>query len=169
MQRTDLENYLGVLESFDTAMLVTRRGNGIRSRPMAIADRSPDGRLWFLTSMESGILKELTDEPQVNLSLQSDAKFLSISGAAAATRDPQKVQELWSVAYNVWFPEGKDDPDVIVLEIVPTYAEYWDSSGAKGVGALFNLGKSVVTGDTPQFDFGAHQKLDFPNKIGGAK
>lgn len=169
MQQNDLEKYLELLESFDTAMLVTRRGNDIRSRPMAIADCSPDGRLWFLTNIESGKLNELTDEPQVNLTLQADAKYLSISGAAVATRDPEKVQELWSAACNAWFPEGKNDPSVIVLEIVPTYAEYWDNSGAEGVQALFELGKSVVTGDTPQFDFSAHQKLDFPDQIGGAK
>lgn len=169
MQKSDLENYREILESFDTAMLITQRDSEIRSRPMAIADSSADGRLWFLTDIESGKLDELTDAPMVNVSMQADSKFLSISGTAVATRDPQKVEELWSAAYDVWFPEGKDDPSVIVLEIVPTYAEYWDNSGAEGIKALMELGKSMVTQEPPEFGDDVHQKLDFPDKAMGEK
>lgn len=168
MKPNDLENYLELLGAFDTAMLVTRRGKENRSRPMSIADRSEDGRIWFLTSIESGKLDELTDEPQINLSMQADSKFLSISGAVKATRDPEKVQQLWSAAFSAWFPEGKDDPSIIVLEIVPTYAEYWDNSGVEGVKALFELGKSAITRDAAENDDSVHEKLDFPDEQLGA-
>ena len=169
MEKSDLENYLEILESFDTAMLVTLRGNEVRSRPMAIADTSPDGRLWFLTSVESGKLEEITDSPMVNVSMQADSKFLSISGSAVATRDPEKIDQLWSASNNAWFPEGKDDPTLIVLEIVPTYAEYWDMSGVGGIQAILEIGKSIATQEKPEFDDDVHEKLDFPDKMMGAK
>jgi general stress protein 26 len=169
MEKSDLENYLEILKSFDTAMLVTLRGEEVRSRPMAVADTSPDGRIRFLTSIESGKLEEITDSPMVNVSMQSNSKFLSISGTAVATRDPDMIDKLWSATDNAWFPEGKDDPTVIVLEIVPTYAEYWDRSGIEGVKAFLELGKSVVTQEQPKFDDEVHQKLDFPDKMMGAK
>lgn len=169
MRRSDLEHYLEVLKSFDTAMLVTQRGAEIRSRPMAIADTSADGRLWFLTSTDSGKLAELTESPMVNVTMQADSKFLSISGSVVATRDSKKIEKLWSATDNAWFPEGKDDPTIIALEIVPTYAEYWDRSGIKGFEATLELGKSVLTRETPDFDDEVHEKLDFPEKIMGEK
>jgi general stress protein 26 len=95
MEKSDLENYLEILKSFDTAMLVTLRGEEVRSRPMAVADTSPDGRIRFLTSIESGKLEEITDSPMVNVSMQSNSKFLSISGTAVATRDPDMIDKLW--------------------------------------------------------------------------
>jgi len=167
MKKSDLEHYLEVLTSFDTAMLVTLRGEEIRSRPMAIADTSPDGRLWFLTSVESGKLEEITDSPMVNVTMQADSKFLSISGSAVATRDSDKIDKLWSASDNAWFPEGKDDPTIIALEIVPTYAEYWDRSGVKGFEATLKIGKSVVTREPPDLDGDVHEKLDFPDKVMG--
>jgi hypothetical protein len=42
MQKSNLDNYRDIVESFDIAMLVTRRGSEIRSRSMAIADSLPD-------------------------------------------------------------------------------------------------------------------------------
>jgi general stress protein 26 len=165
VNKSGLKQYVEVLKSFDTAMLVTFRGPELRSRPMAIADYSSDGRIWFLTSIESSKLDELTETPNVNVSMQASSRFLSISGTTKATRDPARVTELWSPAYNAWFSDGKNDPDIIVLEVVPTYAEYWDNSGIEGVKTWFELGKSVVTGEEPEFDETVHQKVDFPDTM----
>lgn len=162
---SDREQYLDVLQSFDTAMLVTNRDGEMRSRPMAIADHSRDGRIWFLTSIESGKLDELTEAPNVNIAMQAASRFLSVSGTTKVSRDPDKVSQLWSPAYNVWFKDGKNDPNVIVLEVVPTYAEYWDNSGVESISILFELGKSAVTGEKPQFDESIHNKVAFDTSI----
>lgn len=165
MNNTDLEHYLEILQTFSTAMLVTIRDGELRSRPMAVADRSSDGRIRFLTSIESGKLEELTEAPHVNIALQAASRFMSVSGTTMTSRDPDTVAELWSPAFGAWFQDGPDDPDVIVLEVIPTYAEYWDNSGVEGIRTLFELGKSAVTGDVPQFDDSVHQKVEFDDSI----
>lgn len=162
VNQSDLERYLEIIKKFDAAMLVTRRGPELRARPMSIAKCSEQGRLSFLTSIESGKLDEITDEPFVNLAMQGNSQFMSVSGTAMVSRERRKVDELWSPTYSIWFPDGKDDPTVTVLEVVPTYAEYWDNSGAEGVRSLLEIGKSVVTGDAPELDDEVHQKIDFP-------
>ncbi len=169
MDKADLDHYMEILNSFSTAMLVTRRDRELRSRPMAIAEVSEDGAIWFLTSIESGKLEEITDEPFVNLSMQDESSYLSVSGTVMATRDREKVEELWSAADKIWFPEGKDDPSIIVMEVVPTYAEYWDHSGVEGIKSIFEIGKSLVTGEQPEFDDGVHQKLNFPDHMEAQK
>jgi general stress protein 26 len=162
MEHSELDKFHEIFEAFDTAMLVTKRGEELRSRPMAIADRAEDGRTWFLTSVDSGKLDELTEFPFVNVVMQAEARFLSISGTAIASREPGKLDELWSAIDNVWFEKGRDDPSLIFIEVVPTYAEYWDRSGLNAIRFLFELGISGVTGDRPELGDEAHRKIDFP-------
>lgn len=161
MRENDLKQFTEILETFETAMLVTQRDSELRSRPMRIADKTQDGRVWFVTSIDSGKLEELTENPQVNVAMQDDARFLSISGTVRATRDRAKVDELWDESYDVWFSKGRDDPTVVLLEIVPTYVEYWDRSGADALKFMFEAAKSAVSGDAAN-DVGTHGKLDFP-------
>ena len=95
MNENDLKRFTEILKRFDTAMLVTRCDSELRSRPMQIADTTEDGRVWFVTNIDSGKLGEVTDNPGVNVALQADSRFLSISGTVRATRDRAKVDELW--------------------------------------------------------------------------
>lgn len=162
MPTTNIDEYLEIIESFDNAMLVTRSGSQLRSRPMAIANvRKEDGSVWFLTSIDTGKLEEITEHPEANLALQKGMRFLSITGTTVTTRDRAKRDELWSPAFSVWFPEGKDDPSLLVLGVIPVVAEYWDHSSVKGAKILFELGKTALTGDAPEFDEKVHQKIDF--------
>lgn len=163
MDETPEREFTDVLKSFDHAMLVTQRGSELRSRPMAIADRSEDGRVWFITSVDSAKLQEITDEPAVNVAMQADSRFLSISGTIRATRDPDRINELWNDTQELWLPEGRNDPTLILLEVVPTFAEYWDRSGVQAIRFMFDAAKAMATGKTLVEDEGKHGKLRFPD------
>lgn len=156
--------FIDVLESFDHAMLVTQRGSELRSRPMAVADRTDDGRVWFITSVDSAKLQEITDHPAVNVAMQADSRFLSISGTIRATRDRDRINELWNDVQELWFPKGRNDPTLILLEVVPTFAEYWDRSGVEAIRFMFDAAKAMATGRTLDEDEGRHGKLDFPDR-----
>ena len=164
MAHHEMQEFLGILESFDHAMLVTQREAELRSRPMAIADRTPEGHVWFVTSVDSAKLQEITDYPDVNVAMQAGSTFLSISGTVRATRDPHRINELWNDVQELWFPQGRNDPTLILLEVVPTYAEYWDRSGVEAVKFAFDAAKSMATGRTLTDDEGKHAKLDFPDR-----
>jgi general stress protein 26 len=163
MNKQDLKQFTEILRAFDTAMLVTRRDHELRSRPMRIADTTEDGRVWFVTSIDSAKLEELTEDPHVNVAMQADSKFLSISGAVHSTRDRAKVDELWKASDGIWFTEGRDDPALVLLEIVPTYVEYWDRSGVEGLKFMYSAAKSAITGDPPESE-GVHGKVDFSER-----
>jgi general stress protein 26 len=170
MNEKDVKEFIDILRTFDTAMLVTQRGRELRSRPMAIADRTADGRVWFVSSIDSAKLDELTENPDVNVAMQEGSRFLSISGAARATRDRDKINELWNDAYSVYFSEGPNDPTLVLLEIVPTYVEYWDRSGIEAIKFMFASAKSAVTGETLDDESeGVHGKIDFPKTTDAAE
>ena len=157
---TDLqERFAECLDEFDNAMLVTERDDELRARPMAIADRTDRGRLWFFTSADSGKLDELDDNPNVAAAMQSERRYLSISGRAKIHRDRARIDDLWSEIQRVWYPEGKDDPRLVLLELEPTYAEYWDTAGLKGLTFAFEAAKAVASGERPEVSDKMHGKI----------
>lgn len=127
-----------LMERFSHAMLTTRRGDELRSRPMAIMDSDSDGRLLFFSNVDSGKLEELRDDPHANVSMQDEARFVSISGALKVFRDSKRAAEVWSESQREWFPAGPEDPALVLIEIEPTYAEYWDRSSVSALQLIFS-------------------------------
>ncbi len=88
---------------------------------------------------------------QVNVSFSRPDRqnYVSLSGEATLSRDKTKMEELWNPALKAWFPKGLDEPDIALLQIQATKAEYWDAPNnviAHAVGFL----KTNVLGQKPQ-------------------
>ena len=140
-----------LLADFDAAMLVTRTTAGVlRSRPMAVAEVEPTGVLWFITERDSGKLDEIAHDNHVNVAMQSSSKFVSLSGRAIVVEDGRKIAELWNEAWRVWFPGGKDDPTLTLLQVHGDSGEYWDNSGTSGIRYLIEAGRAYLSGTKPR-------------------
>jgi general stress protein 26 len=139
------QNFLDILHRFDRAMLVTHAPAGFHARPMAIADTDEDGSLWFITGADTAKVDELQRDTQVVALMQSSSKWLSVLGRAEVRRDRARIHQLWREAFRVWF-SGKDDPNIVLLRLNPTEAEYWDSSGLKGFKFALQFAAAYVTG-----------------------
>lgn len=139
------EKFKQILNEFDTAMFVTQTPTGeLRSRPMIVADHLENGDLLFLTSAETGKTEEAIHHPQVNVTMQSPDKFLSLSGVVTLSFDRELIKKLWKPSWRSWFPKGKDDPDLALLRITTTAGDYWDVSGATQIKFLFHGGKTLI-------------------------
>lgn len=150
-----------VLTKFDTAMLVTRSKDQLpRARPMAIAAAQEDGDVWFATSVESPKVDEILGDDRVAVTFQSKQQFLSISGHAELVKDRAKIHELWREQWKVWFPNGKDDPEIVLIHLRAEEAEYWDQHGTKGMRYLFEAGKALLGGHKPGTRSDQHAKLN---------
>lgn len=149
-----------LIHGIDIAMLTTLAEDGtLRSRPMAIQRQRFDGQLWFYTQMDSPKSHEIQEDQRVNVSFAEPKqhRYVSVSGEAELVRDQEKIKEFWSPTYKRWFPEGLEDPNLVLLRVTVDQAEFWDSSGAKMI-YLFGLVRRAVTGKAPEV--GDHQKLD---------
>lgn len=153
MATTPDDKLHSLLEEFGVAMLVTRTPDGqLRARPMGLAEVQADGALWFLTSRHSGKVDELEHDGHVGVTMQSKTKFVSISGTATPVDDRARVARLWKVEWKVWFPGGKDDPDLVLLRVDCQAGEYWDNSGIGGIKYLVEAGKALLTGSRPNVE-----------------
>lgn len=161
MTREEMLQKVGdLIKDIKMAMLTTEAEDGVlRSRPMATQNSPFDGTLWFFTSASSGKVGELDWNPEVNLSYAepSDTKYVSVSGNGEIVRDRAKMQELWSDIYKAWFPQGLNDPDVCLLKVEVSAAEYWEAKSGKMV-QLFGYIKALATGERAQG--GEHGAMD---------
>ena len=150
-----------MVKDIDFCMLTTVDEEGdLHSRPMsANGDIDPNGNLWFFTNVSSHKVSEIEKLPKVNVSFADpeNQHYVSITGKAQLVRDRNKIEELWKPEFKMWFPEGKDDPEIALLRIGLEKAEYWDSPSST-IGYAFSFVSSVVTGKEP--DFGENKKVD---------
>lgn len=160
MTETGQQHIQSLRQEFDNAMLVTRAPEGqLRSRPMVIADVESNSNIWFVTSLEAPKVDEIQAAPEVCVTMQSGQKFVSLSGTAQVLRDQNKVAEVWQESWKVWFPEGRDDPSLVLLKVNTSEGEYWDNSGARGLKYLIQAGKATLTGETPDVGSQVNQKV----------
>jgi general stress protein 26 len=138
------------MADFDTAMLVTRTHDGeLRARPLTVATAQDDGYLYFSTSVESPKVAEITEDQHVAVTFQDSKRYVSLTGTARLSRDRALIDRLWSEAWKVWFPKGKDDPTLAILIVAPIAGEYWDNAGTKGLRYAFEAAKAYATGTKP--------------------
>jgi len=138
-----------LIEKIELAMMVTNHGDELRARPMTTSQMDEDGNLWFFTNEFTAKTAEIKKDQQVNLSYadKSSNSYVSISGTASLVQDQAKVNELWNPILKAWFPNGKDDPDMTLIKVVPHSSEFWDSSASKMV-QLFKISKAIIKGET---------------------
>ena len=157
----DLQKLRELVKDIDFCMLTTVDEAGdLHSRPMSSnGDIDADGDIWFFTNASSHKVSEIAKLPKVNVSFADpdNQRYVSVSGTAQLVRDRAKIDELWRPEFKIWFPEGKDDPEVALLRVSLEKAEYWDSPSSTS-GYALSFVSSLVTGKQP--DLGENRKVN---------
>ena len=158
----NLQKIREMAKDIDFCMLTTVDENGaLHSRPMSVNEQiDQNGNLWFFTGVSSHKVSEISKSPKVNVSFADpdNQHYVSISGLAELVRDRNKIEELWKPEFKMWFPEGKDDPEIALLRVTLEKAEYWDSPSST-IGYVLNFVSSLVTGK--EADHGENRKIEF--------
>ncbi|QEG43086.1 pyridoxamine 5'-phosphate oxidase family protein [Roseimaritima ulvae] len=147
------QKLIDLIQEFDNAMLVTKTDEGaLHARPMAIAEATEEGELWFITDRNSGKIADLIHDRDVAVTMQSARKFVSLSGECRVVKDQQKIESLWKEAWKIWFPDGSTDTSIVLLKVQPARGEYWDNSGMAGMKYLIEAGKAYLQGERAETD-----------------
>jgi general stress protein 26 len=147
-----------LIKDINIAMMTTEAEDGLlHSRPMATEKTEFDGTLWFFSGLSTSKISEIDWNPEVNLSYSDGGanKYVSVSGTAELVDDRAKKEELWSDIYKAWFPQGLDDPDLCLLRVDVTFAEYWDVPSGKMV-QVFGFLKAIATGEKMKMEGESH-------------
>jgi general stress protein 26 len=95
------------------------------SRPMATAKVEEDGSIWFFTNEYSLKTKEISKENEVTLGYSdpSSNTYVAVNGKADLVDDQTKKEAYFSPVIKAWFPDGVEDPRLILIKVEPTVAE----------------------------------------------
>jgi general stress protein 26 len=130
VNEADRELLQALIQGFDRAMLVCRCRDGMRARPTTVASSSDTEFLWLLSGTRDTRFEELDEDPNVNVVMQDGGRFCSVTGTARVARydaddflgGPRSAER-----------GGKSRTDLVLIEIDPQFAEYWDRSGLRGL------------------------------------
>src|SRR4051812_349761 len=120
-----------LIQDINVAMLITVTPDGaLRSRPMLTQDIRKEGELWFYVSSDAGAVRDIAEEPAVNVSYSEpkSSLYVSVSGQATLVTDKEMIRSLWDDSLTRYFPKGLEDPHLALLRVRIETAEYWDAS-----------------------------------------
>lgn len=147
-----------IVNDATAAFLVTRSSDSMHGRPMATADIDDDfDSIWFACQRDSTTAQEVANDGHVFLGYTngSGSEWASINGTAVLVDDRDKIHELWQPIWKNWF-EGPDDPQIVLIQVVPEHAEYWDA-GSRLV-QMLKFAVAAVSGK--HVDEGEHGKVE---------
>ena len=124
-----------LLPSFHAAMFVTGVASGreLHARPLALQGDPAvfGGALWFFADDRSPKVYELAVDTDVCLFFQNDAdvNYLQLDGTASLSKDRAKIRELYTPIVKTWFPEGVNDPHLVLIRFDAVTGSYWERPG----------------------------------------
>lgn len=129
-------------------------------QPMTHFTDREAGCLWFITSRETDLARHLeagAHKAHFTLTARNGKLYACMSGFLARVHDAQKLEDLWSPTASMWFDGGKDDPEVLLLQMRLDEAAVWMNEA----GAL-RFGIEMVRGATSEHDpnVGEHGVVD---------
>ena len=121
--------------------------DGSTTRPMSAIKVCDQGNIWFFSEKDSDKNKAIVNDRNVQLFFSHPAKgsYLVVNGEAEIILDKSKIEELWTPVAKIWFKEGKDDPTISIIKVMPTTAYYGDTNGNRMINFI-KMVASVVTG-----------------------
>jgi general stress protein 26 len=121
------------ISKLHVCMLTTEEGGRLVSRPMASLARPNDGRIYFITHLQTGKVGEIGGSAPVNLAYADPSAntYVSISGTARTSQNREKLRELWGFFAEAWLPQGPDDADTALIEVEPEEAKLWDGTRSR--------------------------------------
>jgi general stress protein 26 len=126
--RVDVRRVAEAIKDIDICMLVTRSSTGLTGRPMSNNRKVEyDGDSWFFSYLDSGKVREIGDDPRVELAYMATEQgtWLSIEGDARIVRDDERKARLWDKDLVTWFPDGPDDDSLVLLKVTATRVRGW--------------------------------------------
>lgn len=125
------EQALKILNDNMIGTMATVQQNKPHSRYMTFFN--DDFILYTATSKKTHKVEDIEQNPYTHILLGYDGNglgdsFLEIEGQVEESDDESMKEKVWNDALKGWF-EGPEDPDLVILKIVPTQVRVMNSKG----------------------------------------
>tara|TARA_A200000113_G_scaffold197522_1_gene189146 strand:- start:261 stop:770 length:510 start_codon:yes stop_codon:yes gene_type:complete len=132
----------------------------LRSRPMHLIQDDYNGTIWFFIKHENDptdVHQQENKEVSLSFCDHQNNTYVSLSGKSSISFNKKLIEKFWSPFAAAWFPEGKDDNNLALLEINIYKGEYWDSK-SNMFAQLYEIAKANLTDQKPEM--GENQKFE---------
>ena len=134
------DKFWRALKSDMTVMLGVNGVDDGHARPMTAQLDGKQGPIWFFTSTDSALTRQLSGESRAICTFASKDHevFATVHGTLRLDNDRAVVDRLWSPFVAAWY-QGQDDPKLTLLRLDPDQGEIWlnASSVIAGIKMLF--------------------------------
>jgi len=143
-------------EKISIAMLASWDGRALHARPMSAHVARDENAFYFLADRRHHKDDDMRNYPTVCLAFADTGgqRYVSVTGEAQVSSDRARIKELWSPFAKAWW-SSPDDPNLCVLKVTPTQAEYWEGPGK--IVASVKMAVAAATGERP--DLGDNRKV----------
>jgi general stress protein 26 len=121
-----------ILRRFRVGTLVTQAEHFVHTQPLSVAavDEGEE-EVVFVTVGDSDAAQDVVRHPEATVVFQDARHCASFCGDAEVVQDPWRIGHLWNEHMRLWFPQGPEDPRLVLLSVRGRVAEYWDVSRAR--------------------------------------
>ena len=157
----DWQSFYDKISDIKFTMLVTRNHAGqMHARPFTIQAAGHEGAIRFLSRMDSDAVTEIQHDGNVLLCYAdtSQNRFISSAGQASLSQERADIDALWKPADKLFFPEGKDDPQLVVVRVAISRADIWDSDKSR-MEKMMIMAKAAAGLDADPRELGKHEVL----------
>lgn len=117
-------------------LVMIRLENGGHAEPMtAQLDRDARHTIWFYARRGNRIAAG--GAAMAQFASKGHDVFACLAGTLVEETDPARKAKHWDKAAEAWFPEGKDDPQLMMLRFAIDSAEVWTAD--PGIVGTFKL------------------------------
>jgi general stress protein 26 len=158
-QKEERNKFKEIVESIITGIFITHTEiDQLKGRPMNTCRVDNNGNLWFFTNEFSDHVHEICNNNEVFISYASTCSnnYAMVSGNAYLTRDINKINELYSPAVTEWFPNGLNDPNLLLIRVEPCEVEYWNGDSGK---IIISFNSTPVLFTDNKYTDGQYKKL----------
>jgi general stress protein 26 len=119
MDTARIQQAVKFLRAHPITHLATAAENVPTVRVMSVATVEGDGTIWYASYTTSEKVRQIQQQPQVAISAYEDGTTLELTGRAEIIDDAEQKRKLWSDSWMTYFPNGKEDPEYVLIKITP--------------------------------------------------
>lgn len=136
------EKFWKALKSDMTVMLGLAGVDEGHTRPMTAQLEGDGGPIWFFTSTESELVRQVdaTHRAVATFASKGHDVFAAIHGDLVVDNDRAIIDRLWNRFVAAWYEQGKDDPKLVLLRFDAERAEIWKDGSSLWAGIKMLLG-----------------------------
>ncbi|MEO6579108.1 MAG: pyridoxamine 5'-phosphate oxidase family protein [Candidatus Limnocylindria bacterium] len=104
-------------------------GGALHGRPMSNnGEVEYDGDSWFFAFGDSRKVREIEADAHVELAFidTPNGTWINVEGEAEIVRgEVERKRDLWLDDLDRWFPEGPEDPNVVLIKVRARHIDAW--------------------------------------------